>query len=205
MTQSSTSRFRFLSLVGALGLTGLLSACSSDPTLYTLAPLSGVSQAGGPAVVEVRTPVVSARLDRDTIVKASEDYQTKLASGSSWSEALPDMLGHTLMTDLAQRLPGTTVFAQDDAVTTTPAAYVELTIRNFEADSVGHALVTGMLSVHPAGKMIGPVVTTPVVWQSSEPVVSSTAKLTAALSQGVASIADQAAAKLRVLPQPLKN
>jgi len=65
--------------------------------------------------------------------------------------------------------------------------------------------VTGMLSVHPAGKMIGPVMTTPVVWQSSEPVVSSTAKLTAALSQGVASIADQAAAKLRVLPQPLKN
>ncbi|KXV19056.1 PqiC family protein [Gluconobacter oxydans] len=205
MTQSSTSRLRFLSLVGALGLTGLLLACSSDPTLYTLAPLPGVSQAGGPAVVEVRTPIVSARLDRDTIVKASEDYQTKLASGSSWSEALPDMLGHTLMTDLAQRLPDTTVFAQDDAVTTTPAAYVELTIRNFEADSAGHALVTGMLSVHPAGKMIGPVMTTPVVWQSPEPVASSTTKLTAALSQGVASIADQAAAKLRVLPPPLKD
>ncbi|MBS1103405.1 membrane integrity-associated transporter subunit PqiC [Gluconobacter sp. Dm-62] len=205
MTQSSTSRLRFLSLVGVLGLTGMLSACSSDPTLYTLAPLPGVSQAGGPVVVEVRTPVVSARLDRDTIVKASKDYQTKLASGSSWSEALPDMLGHTLVTDLAQRLPGTTVFAQDDAVTTTPSAYVELTIRNFEADSAGHALVTGMLSVHPAGKIIGPVMTWPVVWQTSEPVASSTASLTAALSQGVAAIADQAAAKLRVLPPPVND
>lgn len=159
MTQSSTSRLRFLSWWGSGADGPPLGLQQRSDALYA-GPLPGVSQAGGPAVVEIRTPVVSARLDRDTIVKASEDYQTKLASGSSWSEALPDMLGHTLMTDLAQRLPGTTVFAQDDAVTTTPAAYVELTIRNFEADSAGHALVTGMLSVHPAGKMIGPVMTT---------------------------------------------
>ncbi|MBF0877319.1 membrane integrity-associated transporter subunit PqiC [Gluconobacter cerevisiae] len=204
MTQSSTPRLRLLSLMGALGMTGLLAACSSDPTLYTLAPVPGVAQAGGPVVVEVRTPVVSARLDRDTIVRANEDYQTRLATGTSWSEALPDMVGHTLVSDLAQRLPGTTVFAENDAVSTTPSAYVELTVRNFEGDSAGHALVTGTLSVHPAGKMIGPVLTSPVVWQSQDIVASNTTKLTAALSQGIAAIADQAAEKLRLLP-PVTN
>ncbi|MEN3167737.1 PqiC family protein [Gluconobacter sp. OJB] len=204
MTQSSTPRLRLLSLMGALGMTGLLAACSSDPTLYTLAPVPGVAQAGGPVVVEVRTPVVSARLDRDTIVRANEDYQTRLAKGTSWSEALPDMVGHTLVSDLAQRLPGTTVFAENDAVSTTPSAYVELTVRNFEGDSAGHALMTGTLSVHPAGKMIGPVLTSPVVWQSQDAVASNTTKLTAALSQGVAAIADQAAEKLRLLP-PVTN
>ncbi|MBF0892394.1 membrane integrity-associated transporter subunit PqiC [Gluconobacter sp. LMG 1744] len=205
MTQSSTPRLRFLSLMGALGMSGLLTACSSDPTLYTLAPVPGVAQAGGPVVVEVRTPVVSTRLDRDTIVRANEDYQTRLATGTSWSEPLSDMVGQTLTSDLAQRLPGTTVFAENDAVSTTPSAYVELTVRNFEADSAGHALVTGTLSVHPAGKMIGPVLTSPVVWQSQDAVASSTTKLTAALSQGVAAIADQAAEKLRLLPSPVTN
>ncbi|MBS1092094.1 membrane integrity-associated transporter subunit PqiC [Gluconobacter sp. Dm-74] len=205
MTQSSTPRLRFLSLMGALGMSGLLAACSSDPTLYTLAPVPGVAQAGGPVVVEVRTPVVSTRLDRDTIVRANEDYQTRLATGTSWSEPLSDMVGQTLTSDLAQRLPGTTVFAENDAVSTTPSAYVELTVRNFEADSAGHALVTGTLSVHPAGKMIGPVLTSPVVWQSQDAVASSTTKLTAALSQGVAAIADQAAEKLRLLPPPVTN
>ncbi|MBS1077676.1 membrane integrity-associated transporter subunit PqiC [Gluconobacter kondonii] len=205
MTQSSTPRLRLLSLMGALGMSGFLAACSSDPTLYTLAPVPGVAQAGGPVVVEVRTPVVSARLDRDTIVRANEDYQTHLATGTSWSEPLSDMVGQTLTSDLAQRLPGTTVFAENDAVSTTPSAYVELTVRNFEADSAGHALVTGTLSVHPAGKMIGPVLTSPVVWQSQDVVVSSTTKLTAALSQGVAAIADQAAEKLRLLPPPVTN
>ncbi|GBQ89499.1 hypothetical protein AA3250_1831 [Gluconobacter albidus NBRC 3250] len=198
-------RLRLLSLMGALGMAGFLTACSSDPTLYTLAPVPGVAQAGGPVVVEVRTPVVSGRLDRDTIVRANEDYQTRLATGTSWSEALPDMVGHTLTGDLAQRLPGTTVFAENDAVSTTPSAYVELTLRNFEADSAGHALVTGTLSVHPAGKMIGPVLTSPLVWQSQDVVASNTTKLTAALSQGVAAIADQAAEKLRLLPPPLTN
>ncbi|GEK96366.1 PqiC family protein [Gluconobacter kanchanaburiensis] len=205
MISSFSFRPLVLSLMGAMALTGLLAACSSDPTLYALAPVPGVPQAGGPVVVEVRTPVVSARLDRDTIVKSSSDYQLKLAAGASWSEALPDMIAHTLSTDLAQRLPGTTVFAENDAVTTTAAAYVELTIRNFEADARGYALVNGMLSVHPAGKMIGPVMTVPVSWRSSEPVASETARLAAALSQGVAAIADQAAASVRTLPPPVHD
>ncbi|GAN89535.1 hypothetical protein Gbfr_006_103 [Gluconobacter frateurii M-2] len=203
MAQFSSSSTRLLLAGCMLSLTGL-SGCSSDPKLYTLAPLPGASQMGGPTVVEVRTPVVAMRLDRDTIVRANQEYQTKLASGDSWSEALPNMIAHTLTTDLAQRLPGTTVFAQDDAVTTTPSAYVEVTIRNFEADAAGHALIMGMLSVHPAGKMIGPVLTQPFVWKSAETVDKDTVKLTAALSQGLSVLADQIAAQVRVLPTPVR-
>ncbi|GAN92793.1 hypothetical protein Gbth_015_130 [Gluconobacter thailandicus F149-1 = NBRC 100600] len=204
MAQFSSSTTRLLLAGCMLGLMGGLSGCSSDPKLYTLAPLPGASQMGGPTVVEVRTPVVAMRLDRDTIVRANQEYQTKLASGDSWSEALPNMIAHTLTTDLAQRLPGTTVFAQDDAVTTTPSAYVEVTIRNFEADAAGHALIMGMLSVHPAGKMIGPVLTQPFVWKSAETVDKDTVKLTAALSQGLSVLADQVATQVRVLPTPVR-
>lgn len=43
----------------ALGLIGSVAGCSSDPTLYTVAAVAGDARAGGPAVVEIRTPVVS--------------------------------------------------------------------------------------------------------------------------------------------------
>ncbi|MBS1035421.1 PqiC family protein [Gluconobacter cerinus] len=200
MAKYSPLRMRLLSMGCMFGLAVSLTACSSDPKLYTLAPVSGVVQSGGPVVVEVRTPVVPSRLDRDTIVRQNRDYQTTLATGDSWSEALPDMIAQTLTTDLSQRLPGTTVVSQGDAVTTTPSAYVEVTIRNFEADAAGHALITGAVSVHPAQKMIGPVLTEAFAWQSPESAQLNTGKLVASLSQGLSVLADHAASRLRSLP-----
>ncbi|WP_215751034.1 MULTISPECIES: membrane integrity-associated transporter subunit PqiC [unclassified Gluconobacter] len=199
MAKYSSFRMRLLSVGCMVGLSAALAACSSDPTLYTLSPISGAAQGGGPVVVEVRTPVVPLRLDRDTIVRQNRDYQTKLATGDSWSEALPDMIAQTLTTDLAQRLPGTAVVSQGDAVTTTPTAYVEVTIRNFEADSAGRAYITGAVSVHPAQKMIGPVLAESFAWQSPESSQRDTGKLVASLSQGLSALADHAASRLRSL------
>ncbi|QDH17967.1 membrane integrity-associated transporter subunit PqiC [Swingsia samuiensis] len=180
-----------------------LSACSSSPQLYTLAPKAGVPVAGsGSSVVEVRTPVVPARLDRDTIVQESKGYRTELASGNSWSEALPDMLGHTLAADIGQRMPMSTVIAQNDAVTTTPTAYVEVTIRNFESDSSGYPIIIAALSAHSAASGSNAVVSTePFVWRSSQYVGDNSDKLVAALSDGVSVLADHAVAKLNSLPR----
>jgi len=177
-----------------------LAGCSSDPTLYSLAPvMNGVAQAGGPSVVEVRTPVVSAQLDRDTIVKASRDYQLKLAHGDTWSEPLADMVGHTLATDLAARLPGTTVFTQNDAVATTPSAYVELTLTDFQEDANGHGILRGSLSVHPAISGVGPVLTTPLTLDA-DPHGDGTGRLVASLSALLGGVADTAAVQVRGLP-----
>ncbi|WP_029605087.1 PqiC family protein [Kozakia baliensis] len=176
-----------------------LAACSSDPTLYSLAPTPGVSQSGGPSVVEVRTPIVSARLDRDEIVRQDRDYTLKIASGEAWSEALGNMIGHVLTRDLAQRLPGTTVFAQNDAVATKPAAYVELTVTAFNEDQNGQAVLQAMLSTHPAVGGIGPVMTLPVQLQEALP-QHTTRALVAALSNMLGQAADIAAQRLRVMP-----
>lgn len=185
-------------LLASLAFLGL-SACGGDPTLYTLAPTPGATLAGGPSVVEVRTPVVSTWLDRDEIVRQDKDYKLEIAKGDAWSEPLASMIGHTLSRDLSQRLPGTTVFAQNDAVATTPGAYVELTITGFNEDQKGNAQVQGMLSTHLSTAGIGPVMTTPIQLQAHLD-THATGHLVAALSTMLGTVADQAADRLRALP-----
>ncbi|MFT9091717.1 MAG: ABC-type transport auxiliary lipoprotein family protein, partial [Gluconacetobacter sp.] len=77
----------------AVAAAGPLAACSSDPNLYALVPWPGAAQAGGPSVIEVRTPSVATSLDRERIVRSEGDYRLKTASGDAWSEALPSMIG----------------------------------------------------------------------------------------------------------------
>ncbi|GAJ28946.1 PqiC family protein [Acidomonas methanolica] len=175
-----------------------LAGCNADPTLYDLAPVAGSAQAGGPAVVEVRTPVVAQSLDRDEIVRQNRDYRLKIAKGDAWSAPLGALLGRTLAIDLAGRLPGSTVFAQNDAVAATPMAYVEVTVTAFNEDQQGNARLEGMLSVHRAGGEM-PVVATPVQLRTTLD-TRDTAHLVAALSAMTGTLADQAASKIRSLP-----
>ncbi|WP_246103827.1 PqiC family protein [Swaminathania salitolerans] len=184
-----------LSVLVAAGLGG----CGSDPTLYAIQPVSGQVQPGGPVVVEVRTPVVTASLDRDEIVRQDKDYKLGIAHGTAWSEPIGDMIGRVLTQDLAQRLPGTTVFAQNDAVSTKPRAYVELTVTAFNADQNGNAALVGSLSVHGDKSGIGPNLAYPVQLRTHLP-DARTNTLVAALSRLTGQLADQAAAKLRALP-----
>lgn len=184
-----------LSVMMAAGLT----ACGSDPTLYAIAPVSGVAQQGGPVTVEVRTPVVTASLDRDEIVRQDKDYKLAIAKGNAWSEPIGDMIGRVLTRDLAQRLPGTTVFAQNDAVSTKPLAFVEVTITAFNADQQGNASLVGTLSVHSDKPAIGPNLTVPVQLQAHLQNKRADT-LVAGLSTLTGQLADMAAQKVRSLP-----
>ncbi|WP_336761351.1 PqiC family protein [Asaia sp. VD9] len=184
-----------LSLLMATGLT----ACGSDPDLYSIAPVSGMAQPGGPVTVEIRTPVVTASLDRDEIVRQDKDYKLNMAKGNAWSEPIGDMIGRVLTRDLAQRLPGSTVFAQNDAVSTKPQAFVEVTITAFNADQQGNASLIGSLSVHGDKPGIGPNLTTPVQFETRlDNKRAST--LVAGLSILTGQLADMAAQKIRSLP-----
>lgn len=185
----------------AVGLTAgaLLMGCSSDPTLYSLAPVSGAAHSGGPAVVEVRTPVVSQSLDRDSIVRQDRNYKLKISHDDAWSEPLGSLIGRTLATDLSQRLPGTVVFAQNDAVASRPQAFVELTVTAFNENQNGEARLAGALSVHRAGEGTPVVLTVPVDLTTSFE-SHGTGHLVAALSRMLGALADQAAGQLLSLP-----
>ncbi|WP_323990120.1 MULTISPECIES: PqiC family protein [Nguyenibacter] len=182
--------------LGLLAGAAPLAACSSDPAFYALAPWPGTAQGGAPAVIEIRTPTVALSLDRDRIVRSDEAYRVRLAGGAAWSESLPGMIAHVLATDLQQRLPGSAVFAQNDAVATVPQAVVELSVTRFAGDSRGFAVLAGSLGVHRPGaggaagalSLAGPISG------------SGTGAMVAALSALLGQVADQAAAQLRALP-----
>ncbi|MBR0560272.1 PqiC family protein [Neokomagataea anthophila] len=192
---------KVLGRVGALSVVVLgATACSSpSPQLYTLAAQGGDTVQGGPTLVEVVTPVISSRLDRDTIVLGDRGYQTNIATGASWSEPLAEMLAHTLTTDLVTRLPQSRVYAQNDAVTASPTVVVEVTLRNFEADEQGHAYISGALTVHRRDGT-GGVLLQPFEWRSSDNVDHNTARLVAELSHGVSAMADILAVQLHNTP-----
>jgi uncharacterized protein len=202
-------------LRGGLGLlaaavAGPLGACSSDPAFYALAPWPGVSQGGAtqggtipggaPSVIEVRTPNVSVSLDRDRIVQSEADYRVLTAGGAAWSEGLPGMIAHVLTADLQQRLPGSTIFAQNDAVAAPALAAVDLTVTRFARDAAGQAVLGGSLSVHRIGQDAGLGGGLSSVLALSLPVQGlDPASLVAALSALLGQVADLAATQLRVL------
>ncbi|CAI9121690.1 PqiC family protein [Brytella acorum] len=198
---------RSVRLLATALIVSSLTACSADPTLYTLVPVSpAASTAMGlaPGVIEVRTPVVSQRLDRDDIVRRDRDYKLEIAKGDAWSEPIASMIGHALSQDLAIRLPESTVFSQNDAVSTVPTAYVELTVTAFNEDQAGNAVLQANLSTHLADAGAFPVLTVPVRL-ARKPDGSSTADLVAALSQMTGELADEAARRLRMLPAPVAS
>ncbi|MEE8658305.1 ABC-trans-aux domain-containing protein [Acetobacteraceae bacterium EV16G] len=198
-------------LMRVAGVTALLAAsgCGRDPTLYTIVAVPGPVTpetsshlAGiGPKVVEVRTPVVSTMLDRDEIVRQSRDYKLNLAKGDSWAQPLGETIGQALTLDIAQRLPGITVFAQNDAVDTHPQAYVELTVTAFNQNQQGDAVIQGSLAVHPAEEGLGPVQTTPF-YETMKLPSNGSAHLVYALSQLLSHVADKAVAQIRACPVP---
>ena len=169
---------------------------SSDPDYYTLKAWPGPAQAGGPPTVRVRTPTVAAFLDRDTIVRNDKGYQLKLASDAAWAEPIAALIGRTLTQDLQQRLPGSTVFAENGAVSTTPQAVVELDVSQFAEDQDGNAVIDASLSVQ---RPDAAAATSQLLHLSMPPLGSSTADLAAALSQLLGQVADAAARQAHAL------
>ncbi|GBQ07549.1 PqiC family protein [Acetobacter cerevisiae] len=214
MTHSSSSRRlqaplpRRSLLLGAAGLGVMattLTACSSGagPTLYTLSVVPGQPAPGGPRFVEVRQPTIASGLDRDRIVTADTGYKLTVAANDAWGDSLAGQISRALAGDLAQRLPGTSVFAENDAVSTEPQAYVELSVTRFSTGPSGAVQIEAALSVKAAQAgapdTSGQFYMQRVLVQA--PAVSSgTMAMVQALSQLLGQLADQAAAQLRMMP-----
>ncbi|MFT9019449.1 membrane integrity-associated transporter subunit PqiC [Acetobacter malorum] len=214
MTHSSSSRRLQASLprrsllLGAAGLGVMattLTACSggAGPTLYTLSVVPGQPAPGGPRFVEVRQPTIASGLDRDRIVTADTGYKLTVAANDAWGDSLAGQISRALAGDLAQRLPGTSVFAENDAVSTEPQAYVELSVTRFSTGPSGAVQIEAALSVK--GAQAGAPDTSGQFYMQrvlvQAPAVSSgTMAMVQALSQLLGQLADQAAAQLRMMP-----
>ncbi len=129
-----------------------IAGCSSpEPVLYTVATAPGAAQTRGPMVVLVQPIAVAHFLERSQIVRSSEDYKLAVMSNDWWGEPLASMLNRVLIEELSQRLPQSTVIAENGAVSARPDATVELNILRLDEDSAGNLVLQAQASVRATG------------------------------------------------------
>lgn len=176
----------------ALGLLGAAGCTSPDPNVYTLAPLPGQAQPGGPPTLEVRRPGLAGYLDRSEIVRRGDAYRLNIASGDQWGEPLGDMIGRILAEDLTERLPGSTVFS-NQAVSSTQAT-VSVDVERFDSDRNGNVMLLAQVAVQRGPDQPAAARTVRLTGEARSP---STSDMVAAMSQLLGELADSIAAMLR--------
>jgi uncharacterized lipoprotein YmbA len=179
--------------LAALVLAAVLAACSSpSPVLYTIAPVQGPVQPGGPKVIVLQQISIAHYLERSQIVRSSENYRLDVMSNDWWGEPLSAMLSRVLTEELGQRLPQSTVIGETGAVSASPDATVELNVQRLDEDAAGNVVLQAQASVSFKGRP-GPVlrsfrfvVTPPAAGVQGEVTAISTAL--GQLADGVASM-----------------
>jgi uncharacterized protein len=142
-----------LRLAVALCAALAVAACSSpNPNLYTIAAVPGPELSGGPNVVALHGVGVARYLQRNQVVRSSENYRVELSGNDWWGEPLESMLARVLREDLSQRLPGSTIYTSSGAVTGSPDATVEVEVQRLDLDSTGSLLLIAQASVSPKNK-----------------------------------------------------
>ena len=126
------------------------------------ARLQAATQSGLRRVIVVRGVGLPRYLERDEIVRAAGGSRLRVAGNDWWGEPLRVMLRRVLVADLAQRLPGADVLADEGPIAAHPDAEVEVDVQQFDSkasgrdagDPGGPMLLDGYAAVIPAG--IGP-------------------------------------------------
>jgi uncharacterized protein len=130
-----------------------VAACSSpSPVLYTIAPVSGAVQSGGPKVVALQQISTARYLERSQIVRSSENYRLDVMSNDWWGEPLGAMVSRVLVEELGQRLPQSTVIGESGAVTAAPDATIELNLQRLDEDASGNLILQAQASVNFKGR-----------------------------------------------------
>jgi uncharacterized protein len=139
-------------VIAAALLVGLAACTSPDPVLYTIATAPGPVQPSGPKVVLVQQIATAHFLERSQIVRSSENYRLDVMSNDWWGEPLAPMLNRVLVEELAQRLPQSTVIADNGAVTARPDATVEINILRLDEDAAGNLVLQAQVGVRATGQ-----------------------------------------------------
>lgn len=170
-----------------LALPPVLASCgtSPTPTLYTLAAVSGTERRGAPRSIELRTIGLARYLERSQIVRSSEDFRVDLLTNEWWGEPLDTMLSRVLTQNLTQRLPGTTIFPENGAVTALPDAMLGVNVQRLDQARSGDVMLIAQVSVtrrQPSARTITILV---------PPTGAGTPALVGAMSAAVGQLADQ--------------
>jgi len=139
-----------------LSLLALLPAgCTSpNPNLYTLAVMPGPILSGAPPRIELRLIALAHYLDRTQIVRSSEDFRLDVLSNDWWGEPLDSMLSRVLVQELSQRLPASTIYGENSAISEAPDASVELNVQRMDEDRSGALLLLAQVAVMRGGQVL---------------------------------------------------
>lgn len=172
-------------------LAGLPAACSSpNPTLYTLAVVPGPTHAGAPRTIELRGIALARYLERSQIVRSSEDFRLDVLGNDWWGEPLDAMLGRVLVQELTDRLPGSTVFPENSAISVTPDATVGINVQRLDMDRSGVLVLIAQIAVS------GRNPTARTLRLTMMPPSAGTPGLVSAMSTATAQLADAVAEML---------
>lgn len=182
-------------LLGALASAATLTACASpNPVLYTLGPLPGHVDPGGPPTVVLHRVAIARYLERPEIVRSSAGYRLDVLANQQWGEPLAQMIGRVLIADLSQRLPGTTFFSSTGAITAPYDASVEVNIERMDKDATGLLAFSAQAAVEFTKSQRQPELRT---IRTTVPIaVSATTYDVQAMSVAVSRLADVIAATL---------
>jgi uncharacterized lipoprotein YmbA len=173
----------------------VLAACTSpNPVLYTLAPIDGAVQPGAPKVIRLRTIGLARYLERPQIVRSSEDFHLDVLSNDWWGEPLGAMLGRILVTELTQRLPGSTIFLESGAISANPDATVEINVERLDQDAAGQVVLAAQVAI--SGRRID----ARSVRFAVTPPAATTTGFASAVSTAVAQLADTVAGMVAAAP-----
>ena len=178
-------------LVSALGW--LLTSCASpSPKLYTLEVPPGAVRRSGPRVIELRSIGLARYLERSQIVRSAENFRLDVLPNEWWGEPLDAMIGRTLARALTQRLPGSTVYPENGAISADPNATVQVNVQRLDQDTSGAVrLIAQFAVVRHISDTHGVTLEVPAHG-------STTPDLVAAMSEALGQLADRIAAALAV-------
>ena len=182
-------------LVAMLAIACLAGCASPEPKLYTIAAVHGPAVSGTPKVVLLRHIALAGFLDRQAIVRSSENYRLEVEANDWWGEPLGAMLGRVLVEELSQRLPGSSIYAESGAVSVSSDATVELNVQRLDADAAGNVVLAAQAAVVFERRRSAPVTRSfrIVVPQPTSDVSGEVAAISAAVGQ----LADGLATMLR--------
>ena len=181
----------------ALMLLAVAGCASPDPAIYIMRAVPGPVTGGGPAAIKLARPGIAGYLDRSEIVRDSSVNRLQLNGGERWGEPVGEMIGRVLALDLAQRLPGSSVFTEAGTISVDPSATVEVEVQRFDLDTGGTVVLLAQVAVElgrshdPAG--------THSIRVTVQPARAGTPELVAAESAALGQLADQIAGLLRTL------
>ena len=118
-------------------LSSLLAASCASPTpaLYTLDAPSGPIRRGGPRTIELRNIGLARYLERSQIVRSTENYRLDVLANDWWGEPLDAMLGRVLIRALSQRLPGSTIYQENGAISAEPEVTIQVNVQRMDQDA----------------------------------------------------------------------